>query len=106
MKIQKSVMFIKKKLKNKYLKDKKYGKLRDQCHYTGEYRHAGYSICNLKYSVPKKIAIVFHNDSNYDYHFIIKFHYCKKVFILMNIWMIGKNSMKYHYFKKKIYTVT
>ena len=30
------------------------------------------SICNLKYSVPKEIYIVFHNGSNYDYHFIIK----------------------------------
>ena len=29
-------------------------------------------ICNLKYSVPKRISIVFHNESNYDYHFIIK----------------------------------
>ena len=30
------------------------------------------SICNLKYSVPKKITIAFHNWSNYDNHFIIK----------------------------------
>ena len=30
------------------------------------------SICNLKYSVPKRIRTVFHNGSNYDYHFIIK----------------------------------
>ena len=29
-------------------------------------------MCNLKYSVPKKIPIAFHNESNYDYHFIIK----------------------------------
>ena len=33
---------------------------------------AAHSICNLKYSVPKKIPIVFHNGSKYDYHFIIK----------------------------------
>ena len=26
----------------------------------------------MKYSVPKKIPIAFHNESNYDYHFIIK----------------------------------
>ena len=26
----------------------------------------------MKYRVPKKILIVFHNRSNYDYHFIIK----------------------------------
>ena len=31
-----------------------------------------HSICNLKYSVPKTIPTVFHNGSNYDYHFIIK----------------------------------
>ena len=30
------------------------------------------SICNLKCSVPKEFLIVFHNGSNYDYHFIIK----------------------------------
>ena len=29
-------------------------------------------MCDLKYSVPKKIPIAFHNGSNYDYHFIIK----------------------------------
>ena len=39
---------------NKYLKDKKYSKVRDHCHYAGEYRGAANSICNLKYSVPKK----------------------------------------------------
>ena len=54
------------------MKDKKYCKVRDHCHYTGEYTGAACSICNLKYSVPKKIHIAFHNGSNYDYHFIIK----------------------------------
>ena len=62
----------KEKFENKYLNDKKYRNVRDHCHYTGEYRDAAHSMCNLKYSVPKKIHIVFHNGSNYDYHFIIK----------------------------------
>ena len=62
----------KEKYENKYLKDKKYRKVRDHCHYTGEYRGAAHSICNLKYSVPKIFPIVFHNGSNDDYHFIIK----------------------------------
>ena len=31
-----------------------------------------HSICNLEYSVPKKIPIVFYNGSSYDYNFIIK----------------------------------
>ena len=60
----------KEKFENKYLKDKKYLKVRD--HYTVEYKGTAHSICNLKYSVPKKKPIIFHNESNYDYHFIIK----------------------------------
>ena len=62
----------KEKFENKYLKDKKHRQVRDHCHYTGEYRGAARRICNLKHSVPKKIPIVFHNESNYYYHFIIK----------------------------------
>ena len=62
----------KEKFGNKHLKDKKYRKVRDHCHYTRQYRGAAHSTCNLKYSVPKKIPIVFHNGSNYDYYFIIK----------------------------------
>ena len=48
--------------------DKKQQKVRDHCHYTG----AAHNICNLRYNVPKEIPVVFHNDSTYDYHFIIK----------------------------------
>ena len=66
------ICYIRKKIENKYLEDKNYLKVRDHCYFTGEYIGVVYSICNLKYSVPKKILIVFHNGSNYDYHFIIK----------------------------------
>ena len=31
-----------------------------------------HSICNLKYSVPKKNPVAFHNGFNYDLYFIIK----------------------------------
>ena len=31
---------------------------------------------------------------------------CEKLFSHMNIWIIDKNSMKYHYHRKKIFTVT
>ena len=48
----------KEKFENKYLKDKKYCKVRDHRYYTREYRGAVYSICNLKYSVPKKTPIL------------------------------------------------
>ena len=56
----------------KYAWDKKYYKVRDHRHYTGEYRVATHSTCNITYSVPKGIAIIFHNGWNYDYHFTIK----------------------------------
>ena len=62
----------KEKFENKYVKDKKYCDVRDHCHFTGEYRGAACSIRNLKYILPKRIPIAFHNGPNYDYHFIIK----------------------------------
>ena len=72
--------------------------MRDHCHYTGEYRGAAHSICNLKYSVPKNIPIVFHNGSNYDYDFVIKHlaEQFKKQFTFL-----GENIEKYI-----IFTVT
>ena len=57
MKIQRLVIFVKKNSKIN-MKDKKNHKVRDHCHYTEEYRSTAHSLCNLKYSVPKK---VFHN---------------------------------------------
>ena len=54
----------KENFENKYLKDKKYHKVKDHCPYIGEYKGAAHSICKLKYSIPKKIPIVFHNGSN------------------------------------------
>ena len=47
-------------------------KVKDHCHYTGKFRGAAHSICNLRYKTPKEIPVVFHNGSTYDYHFIIK----------------------------------
>ena len=47
-------------------------KVRDHCRYTGKYRGAVHSICNLRYKIPREIPVVFHNGSTYDYHFIIK----------------------------------
>ena len=38
----------KEKFKNKYLKNKKYCKVRDHCHYTNAYGGAVHIICNLK----------------------------------------------------------
>ena len=60
---------FKEKLRKAILKIKN---IRDHCHYTGEYIGAAHSICNLKYSVPKNVSMVFHNGSNYGYHITIK----------------------------------
>ena len=51
---------------------KSYWKVMDQCYFTCEYRGAAPSISNLKSNVCNEIPLVFHNDSNYDYHFVIK----------------------------------
>ena len=71
MKMQKSVIFAK-KIENKYVKDEKYCKVRDQCLYTGKYGGAAHSISNLKYSVHKKAPITFHYESNDGYYFYHK----------------------------------
>ena len=43
----------------KFAKDKNYRKNRDHCHYTGKYRGAAHSICNIKFTVRNKILVVF-----------------------------------------------
>ena len=45
-------------------------KVKDHCHYTGKFRGAAHSKCNLNYKVPKDIPIIIHNAS-YDTKFII-----------------------------------
>ena len=52
--------------------DTKHCKVKYHCHYTGKYRGAAHDTCNLRYKIPKEIPVVFHKDSAYDYHFIIK----------------------------------
>ena len=47
-------------------------KVRDHRHFTGKYRGAAHSKCNLQYKLPKNIPVVFHNGSLYDNHFVIK----------------------------------
>ena len=83
--------------------DKKHYKVRDHCHYTGKYRGAAHNIYNLRYKVPREIPVIFHNDSIYDYHFIIK--ELVKEFD-GNFKCLGENTEKYITFsapiKKKI----
>ena len=48
------MLYLKKIIENECLKDKKYRKVRYHCQCTGQYRGTAHSICNLKYSLPKK----------------------------------------------------
>ena len=50
----------------------RYNKVRDHCHYTGRYRAAAHSLCNLRYRIPSYIPVMFHNLSGYDAHLFIK----------------------------------
>ena len=58
MKMQKYSIF--EKFEDKFAKVKKYRKIRNHYHYTGQYRGAAHSICNLRYSIPKEITIISH----------------------------------------------
>ena len=39
---------------------KSYQKIRDHCPYTGKFRGAAHSICNLRYKTPKKVPMPFY----------------------------------------------
>ena len=61
--------------------------------------------CNKNYQ--HKFDERFLMDTNFLIRTIISLFYCcEKLFVLMNIWMTGKNSMKLYYLKKKIFKVT
>ena len=72
--------------------NKEMRKVRDHCHYTGKYRGAAHSKCNLNYKIFKEIPVLFHNGSVYDYHFIIK--YLAREF-KSNFECLGENTEKY-----------
>ena len=88
-----------KRFLKKFSTDNTYWKARDHCHFTGKYRGAAHSICNLKFNVPNENPAVFHNGSHHDYHFIIK--------KLANDWegqfkCLGENTKKYKSFSVPI----
>ena len=61
--------------------------------------------CNKHYKQKfgEKLKERFFNTYKFSNHDNNKFFYfCEKVFILMNIWMIGNNSMKHYYLKKSL----
>ena len=77
-------------------------RVRDHCHFTGQYRGAAHNSCNLKYRKPKSISVFFHNLSGYDSHlFIKKLGTSDKK---ENIDCIPNNEEKYISFSKTIKT--
>ena len=47
-------------------------KVRDHCHFTGEFRGAAHNECNLICKKPLILQVVFHNLQGYDSHLFIK----------------------------------
>ena len=47
-------------------------KVRDHCHYSGIYRGAAHSLCNLQHKIPSYIPVVFHNLAGYNTYMFIK----------------------------------
>ena len=47
-------------------------KVRDHCHYTGKYRGALHSKCNLRLKRTRTIPVFFHNLTGYDCHLFVK----------------------------------
>ncbi|XP_055377147.1 uncharacterized protein LOC129609241 [Condylostylus longicornis] len=71
--------------------DKNNYKVRDHCHFTGQYRGAAHNMCNLRYVDDLCIPIIFHNLSSYDSHFLIK----EIVDLSNRISVVPKNKEKY-----------
>ena len=46
--------------------------MRDHCHYSGIYKGAAHSLCNLQYKISFYILVIFRNLSGYDAHMFIK----------------------------------
>ena len=74
MKSKKNATYVEKRCCDRKQKRrfKLYKNVRDHCYFTGKFRGAAHSICNLHYKVPRKIPVKIHNGSKYNYHFIIK----------------------------------
>ena len=76
-------------------KDKK---VRDHCHFTGQFRGAAHNQCNLQFKKTKFTPVIFHNLSGYDAHLFVK-NLGKSE---GNIKCIPNNEEKYISFSKEI----
>ena len=73
-------------------------KVRDHCHYTGLYRGAAHSSCNLQYKIPSYVPVIFHNLADYDAHLFIK----ELASYTTDISVIAKNTEDYISFGIKV----
>ena len=73
-------------------------KVRDHCHYTGLYRGAAHSSCNLKYKIPNYVPVVFHNLAGYDAHLFIR----ELSKYMTGMGVIAKNTEDYISFSIKV----
>ena len=73
-------------------------KVRDHCHFTGQYRGAAHNKCNLMCKKPKILPVIFHNLQGYDAHLFIK----QLARLEGNLDCIPSTEEKYISFSKKI----
>ena len=73
-------------------------KVRDHCHFTGQYRGAAHNSCNLQCRKPMILPIIFHNLQGYDAHLFIKQLAC----LPGELNCIPSTEEKYISFSKKI----
>ena len=73
-------------------------KVRDHCHFTGQYRGAAHNKCNLMCKKPRVLPVIFHNLQGYDAHLFIKQLACLEG----NLNCIPSTEEKYISFSKNI----
>ena len=73
-------------------------KVRDHCHFTGEYRGAAHNSCNIQGKKPLILPVIFHNLQGYDSHLFIK----QFVGIKGKLTCIPSTEEKYILFSKNI----
>ena len=73
-------------------------KVRDHCHYTGKYREALHSKCDLRLKRTRTIPVFFHNLTGYDCHLFVK----RLVDSAGDVSCIPRNEEKYVTFNKQV----
>ena len=66
------ILFDKAETCHIYKKELLTDKVRDHCHFTGQYRGAAHNSCNFQCRKPMILPVIFHNLQGYDAHLFIK----------------------------------